>query len=162
MPTTFARTYTDEQRAAIRRAIVENGLNASQAVEHAAAGTLKRGLAPFAMPLSTARNLAQRERRKRSRATLLTNGATLTLDATAADLAVMLATIRAKAKRSGATAENVEQIARAARAVAALQRDLNAMRPTNPPSPTDSEPDEPTTSRTLAEQIAREQPSPTV
>jgi hypothetical protein len=52
--------YTDAQRAAVARAVVEQGMTAAQAVEAAAAGAL--GIEPFEMPAATARGLVSEHR----------------------------------------------------------------------------------------------------
>jgi hypothetical protein len=52
--------YTDAQRAAVVRAVVEQGMTATQAVEAAAAGAL--GVEPFEMPAATARGLVSEHR----------------------------------------------------------------------------------------------------
>ncbi len=56
--------YTDEQRAAVSRAIVQGGMTAEQAVAAAAKGEL--GIDPFDMPASTARGIAGRARMEAS------------------------------------------------------------------------------------------------
>lgn len=61
----FAAKYTDEQRAAIVTACVDDGMSAPKAVRAAAAGSLS-GLPPFEMPVGSARFYAGQERRKRT------------------------------------------------------------------------------------------------
>jgi hypothetical protein len=56
----YSPQYTDAQRAAVVRAVVEGGLTATQAVEAAAAGAL--GIEPFEMPAATARGLVSEHR----------------------------------------------------------------------------------------------------
>jgi hypothetical protein len=56
----YSPQYTDAQRAAVVRAVVEQGMTAAQAVEAAAAGAL--GIEPFKMPAATARGLASEHR----------------------------------------------------------------------------------------------------
>lgn len=60
----FAPVYTDEQKAAIKRAGLEDEHTAANVVRMAAAGELY-GLEPFTVPLSTAADYIRRERRKR-------------------------------------------------------------------------------------------------
>jgi hypothetical protein len=63
----FNYRYTDEQRAAIVRAINEEGLEAQHAVELAAKGQLHDRLPAFEMSASTARSLATNARQRHTR-----------------------------------------------------------------------------------------------
>ena len=56
----YSPHYTDDQRTAVVRAVVEKGMTATQAVEAAAAGEL--GIDPFEMPAVTARGLVSEHR----------------------------------------------------------------------------------------------------
>jgi hypothetical protein len=60
--------YSDEQREAIIKAVLEDGLSARQAVEKARLGDL--GIAAFEMPVSTAQGIVRHARLRGTRESL--------------------------------------------------------------------------------------------
>lgn len=63
----FAPVYTPDQRAAFTRAAVDDQIPPTRVAEIAAAGELY-GLEPFTVPVSTIKDYAKKERRRREKA----------------------------------------------------------------------------------------------
>lgn len=130
-----ANKYTDEQRDAIVRLIVDDGKTAQAAVDLAAAGKLP-DLDPFEMPEPTARHLAGRARRR----AVSTELAELDAEHPGAAeeirtrfLAILSREVDEIEEQQDAGELDLERVRQVLRALHELQRTFRDLRATQPP-----------------------------
>jgi hypothetical protein len=144
--------YSDDQRQAIARAVLDDGLTAREAVERAAAGEL--GIPPFDVPLSTAQGFVTETRRDRppDRGDAEKGRLRELADRAIAVIETEMAKVEAGSQRGSLELPRIKRTLQAAQHLARLEQILAA--PKAPPVPTSHQAD--ASARKLREAMLRD------
>lgn len=143
----FQRRYSDAQDRAIIAAQIEYGMSPRAAAEAAALGELPGGggLAPFEIPMATARHKAGEVRRHRKAAEVIDAGPSVALDALVGEVLAGLDREAQRARAAQARGDDCTaryaRLARAGKDAAALVR-ASRQTPTGKPTPAEVEREE--------------------
>jgi hypothetical protein len=131
----YSPQYTEVQRSAVVRAVVDEGMTATQAVDAAAAGAL--GIEPFEMPAATSRGLVSEHRMENG------EGSRQLEDQSAAerirDRALSILEARVDALSKNPAAVDLVELQRIARATREVQKLAFAVSPSDGPGQLDEE-----------------------